>query len=688
MNKLFATILAFLMTTTAVAAVSDADRALVEKGFNVFRNGGAENGRADWTASGGSVAANSTAKASGQLGIAWNSNGAGQTLILTSSLNVPEGLRGRNGAAVCKVKAASGAPTHTFTVDDGTNNLASTQTVLATTSNFQLQVVNFVYPSTATPLRFKFTSVAADEPEIYVDECVGTDAFNISQVAQSTLVGSAKWPGTANCDWTQTAAGVFPVDADCTNPSGSNLSGQASAPATKIPGIRFANGLPPGEYLVVANGTFFCTNASNNCVSAISLSDGTNRTASTKIIGSATGTTTFSHSISSVVGRFSYTAPQGDTTIQLYSEGVAAGSLIVRADTASSSVADLQFLVYRFPTTYETAYNANLTASIWKGYLSNSDCAFTHTTTGSFGVSSTDGSCTLVQEETVNPPIVTRTSTNRHGIDVVPNSTGFYEVCVSAFGGSSGSSLFWSAELRHNATNILAGTNGTLTAAGYHDGFHLCGVKELTVGTTNTFETYMQVQTATFSIPAGFRNATSIWTVKKITQSIPAPVIVGQTEAASAVTLFEQQAEDSNPSPSTCGVASSYFTRTLNTIDNPKSVTWVSGPSSNQFTLQAGTYLVEGYATRGGGSATSARSKVRLRNITDSTNEAFSFQTFATNANDTMIMPFSKVIYITSAKTYAVQQWCSNSNIGLGLPVIGAGSGAAIYSSVKITKLE
>lgn len=254
MNKLLLGLFALLASTTALAEVTDVDRALVEKGRNVFRNGGAENGRADWSASGGSILANSTAAGSGKLGISWDSSAAAQTLILTSSVNVPESLKGRNGAALCKVKVPSGVGTHTFTVDDGTNNLATAQTITSGTT-FSSQVVNFIYPTTATPLRFKFTSVASNEPEIYVDECVATDAFNISQVAQATFYAQMKQVGAANCSVSATPSiGTYSdlaTMASCAS-AWTNTGASVTNSATSL--SQTLNGLSPGVYLIKYQG--------------------------------------------------------------------------------------------------------------------------------------------------------------------------------------------------------------------------------------------------------------------------------------------------------------------------------------------------------------------------------------------------------------------------------------------------
>src|SRR5262245_59122411 len=95
---------------------------------NILTNPGFENGPYGWTASGGATkTVNGTAKQEGNFGYDWDSNSASQTLQ-SASITIPAGLKGKNGLAFCSIQTVSGTATHTFTVNDGTNDIASAQT--------------------------------------------------------------------------------------------------------------------------------------------------------------------------------------------------------------------------------------------------------------------------------------------------------------------------------------------------------------------------------------------------------------------------------------------------------------------------------------------------------------------------------------------------------------------------------
>jgi len=163
---------------------------------NILVNPGFENGKYGWTASGGATAAaNSTAVGLGTYGYDWNSNGAAQTL-LSNAVTIPNGLLNKQGVAFCKIKAVSGTPTHTITVNDGSNDLVSAQTIATSTSEFTRNIVYFKFPSSGS-VKIKISSVAADEPEIYIDDCFLGDAFNVVNVSQAKARVSAKRVTTA-----------------------------------------------------------------------------------------------------------------------------------------------------------------------------------------------------------------------------------------------------------------------------------------------------------------------------------------------------------------------------------------------------------------------------------------------------------------------------------------------------------
>lgn len=150
-------------------------KTLIETGNgNILPDPGFEASTSGWTASGGATAtSNSTAKGTGALGYDWDSNSASQTLTSTS-VTIPAGLQGKNGIASCQIKTVSGTATHTFTVNDGTNDIVTPITIQTSTTSFAGQnegnKINFVFPTSGT-IRIKLASVNANEPEIYIDDC-------------------------------------------------------------------------------------------------------------------------------------------------------------------------------------------------------------------------------------------------------------------------------------------------------------------------------------------------------------------------------------------------------------------------------------------------------------------------------------------------------------------------------------
>lgn len=154
---------------------------------NILVNPGFENGSYAWTASGGATTqANATAKGLGTYGYQWDSNSASQTLQ-SQAVTVPAGLMGRNGLARCAIKVPSGTATHTMTVTDGTNDLVSPVTITSSASSFFVHDVNFVFPTSGS-VRIKLTSVASNEPAIYVDDCYLGAAINLVNVSQAEAI--------------------------------------------------------------------------------------------------------------------------------------------------------------------------------------------------------------------------------------------------------------------------------------------------------------------------------------------------------------------------------------------------------------------------------------------------------------------------------------------------------------------
>ncbi len=540
----------FQVPLNQATQVSGVDSLIETGNRNILPNPGFE-GTTGWTASGGATSAiNTTAVGTGVNGYDWDSNSASQTLTGTA-VTIPNGLKGKNGVVSCNIYTVSGSATHLLKAYDGTNDVAS-GSITSVSGSFVRTSINFVFPSSGT-ITVRLTSVASNEPEIYVDDCYLGPAvgFNVSQVNQATLLGSAKWPATANCEWSQSGAGTFTADTDCTNPSGSGLSGQASAPATKVPGIRFANGLPPGEYLVMAIGSFYCNNSTNNCVSAISLSDGTNRTSIQKILGSAIGTTTMAETVSAVVGRFNYTTAQGDTTIQLYSEAVAAGNLFVNANT-SSTVSDLQFLVYRFPSSSEIAYRPETQNNWGSTYWPDGTASFT--TTSATYTAVTVASLLGTAVRTGQSQVCADTNAICSKSPSIP--TGCFKVEYSGGAGADTNSQCSYA--------IYDGSSDYEIAASYSSAGSIFGVAGHSVVCYSSAQTNkeftLRVKRVAGASTCQVNTTIGIGhnlTITPLDQKIPAPVLVGSVTNGSTGAMRIEAAKIAAPSAGSCVVTES-----------------------------------------------------------------------------------------------------------------------------------
>ena len=128
-------------------------------------------------------------------------------------------------------------------------------------------------------------------------------------------------------------------------------------------------------------------------------------------------------------------------------------------------------------------------------------------------------------------------------------------------------------------------------------------------------------------------------------------------------------------------IAATWTTRELNTIvDNTGIVTSLA---SNQFVLPAGTYNIEASAPF----FSTTTSKLRLRNITDSTTYDVSDSLYANTT--TSCSPIIRTeITLTSAKTLALQYYVGAAVATNGLGTAVGGGENEKYSTVKITKIK
>ena len=124
-------------------------------------------------------------------------------------------------------------------------------------------------------------------------------------------------------------------------------------------------------------------------------------------------------------------------------------------------------------------------------------------------------------------------------------------------------------------------------------------------------------------------------------------------------------------------------TRDLNTeLDDPESIVTIT---SNQFTLQAGTYLVEWSAP----AFKVNRHFSRLQNITDSTTEAEGTSAYTQSDDNSVSRSMGAgIITLTSAKAFEIQHYgqitISTNGFGVNSNLSGTNS---VYTLVKIHKI-
>jgi hypothetical protein len=318
---------------------------------NYLVNPGFENGKYGWTASGGATAtANTTAKGEGSYGYDWDSNSAGQTLI-SNAITVPAGLAGKNGFAFCRIETPSGTPTHLLSVDDGSTNIVTAQTISSSSTSFVTNGINFPFGASGSTVRLKLTSVSSNEPEIYIDSCYLGTASNLSLASSATIVASGFYATTGSCtvSRTSTSLGAFGTTAACPGPTVETNIGPGSLLTTDAdkPTVFTINNLPPGTY--VAHFAGEAVLGTSDQLGALAINDGTTTAGQRAVRASSSG---FQIDAS---GTFTYTTT-ANRTFELYASS-AANTMTVQ--NAASNM-QMYFWLERYPSATEVAIRPEL----------------------------------------------------------------------------------------------------------------------------------------------------------------------------------------------------------------------------------------------------------------------------------------------------------------------------------------
>lgn len=388
-------------------------------------------------------------------------------------------------------------------------------TPLASSTGWSRAAVN--YPC-ATNLRIYVTSTASSPADLNVAGFYWGPATNVGTFAQATKFGTLVYNGGTNCQWERTNAafGDFAADTDCTSPV---VTGSVTAPATKIPG--FTATFPPGEYMVVATGMLTQSGATGTW--SYRMYDGT--TAFGQTGGSNFGGTATNGGGYSIVGHITYPTT---TTATINIQGRADTGTAVIANTFTSSA--LTFMVYRFPSSSETAYSppGNTWGSALLSKASLTSSQFSTTTPTSFNNAGYTG-------YTFVGSAVTTTTSGDLGIKIPNLAAGTYEITAQGgfYSGAASSCIFsiydgttrdssgyvgsnsgYAPTLRGTFTYTAAGDRNFVVQAHSLSSSTLCGVDvgDGTAGAGSTFRITVSPVNAAYQTPLLMGSLSSTYT--------------------------------------------------------------------------------------------------------------------------------------------------------------------------------
>lgn len=259
-----------------------------------------------------------------------------------------------------------------------------------------VQPVSLIFPcgsGTAPDVTIESTGNGA---AIKVDDFYSGMPINIGTVAQAQLLGTLSYATTAGCNWSTSSTSFtsFTADGDCPTPI---VTGQITAPGTKVPGFSIAS-LAPGSLMIVPQATLYKTTTTDS-VCSFRLSDGTNTTTATNIY---TGTATPFGTSSSY--QFTYTTAQSNLTVQFQALSQS-GSSTCGIDNGTSPRAT-SFDVYYFPSQSQTV------VSTQQAEFAETDCASALGTNVTSNFTNTTITCKVYRRK------------NRAYFDIVGTGTG------------------------------------------------------------------------------------------------------------------------------------------------------------------------------------------------------------------------------------------------------------------------
>jgi hypothetical protein len=365
-----------------IAALTNADRSEIPIRNSLIEsaNAGFENSKAGWTISGGDTFSISTTNVEfGSAKAVWDSAGAGRSLC-TKLVNVP---KSSNGFAYARIKTTSGTATHLLKVKDGATGVLHSSTITSSTSAFAISSGNFVF-GTNGQAQVCIESVNANEPEIQLDDFYLGDAYNLTNVSQAYLFGTAIQDGATGgtCVYLENTSVSFAnwvTLGSITAASGCNAwttTGSVGVTGTNSHSITIAS-MPPGDYVFEFSGIFQSDTASQSCYYRII--DGTTGLSDVVAHYSLDSYTT---SMGYIKGSYSVTSPLTAKTFSI--QAVDDGAGVCRLNNGSTTASKITWKVYKYPNSSQQVAPNDATLKGWATFTPTGSWSGTTTYTGRY----------------------------------------------------------------------------------------------------------------------------------------------------------------------------------------------------------------------------------------------------------------------------------------------------------------
>jgi hypothetical protein len=496
----------------------------------------------NWTASGGTFIAETTDPLFGLASGSWDSSASAQTLS-SQLVTIEKGFIGKKCTADIEYKWASGVSADlSFQVVDQVPNILATVALEPTTgSNTRKAFLAFDCPTTATDqLRIRLLSNVANPALILIDNAFVGVNKSIINISQAALFGTAKTVGTTNCAWAITGSGyaVPAADTDCPT---AIVTGNASAPATKIPAITFAT-MPPGKYVVRSSVNIFPSQNTHTCYARFH--DGTSAgVGAPGYISRFTTDGDASMASSTFVEQtFEYATAQTAKTFSLQLRSTS-GNTCTMSQTIADDL-DFGITVDYFPSVSAEALNLETTGWFIDANIGGVDFSFNSITStyvemisGSLDmvVNTAKGSANAkIPCSTTNASTGLTCSSGSEGIGAVftPPYAGTYEVCTDFYLSTATGNVtaFQLVETAPSSQTILQeGGQRTGQANAVDTNMHVCGTFKFDSVSEKTIRLMFESPDTNSRIIAIGRSSTLGQrdlkiTVKPFTQNFAAPV--------------------------------------------------------------------------------------------------------------------------------------------------------------------